>query len=204
MLQETNARITELKREAYEFKRDVVVAGESMRTGKTMAESIIRYMEEKIRQRDASIEKLRLKNTTIKSKLQKIESQLEQKEEMGDVLHYIDFHQLQIENAQFQERIEGRNGDLLRLKVGTGWTLHSLIKIKLRLSDLLHKLNWLYDEIDTRSWQLQSISRIASRDSANCASKSQVKLEKTQVEYKHIPATLDYVRQKVRADSFCI
>ena len=29
-----------------------------------------------------------------------VEAQLKQKEEMGDVLHYIDFHQLQIENKQ--------------------------------------------------------------------------------------------------------
>ena len=41
------------------------------------------------------IEKLKLKNTSIKGSMSKIE-QLKQKEEMGDVLHYIDFHQLQV------------------------------------------------------------------------------------------------------------
>ena len=30
----------------------------------------------------------------------------------GDVLHYIDFHQLQIENKQYQTRIEERNEEL--------------------------------------------------------------------------------------------
>lgn len=33
---------------------------------------VIRYMEDKLRQRDAMTEKLRLKNTTIKGQLQKV------------------------------------------------------------------------------------------------------------------------------------
>jgi len=32
---------------------------------------------------------------------------------MGDVLHYIDFHQLQIENKQYMARIEEKNAQLL-------------------------------------------------------------------------------------------
>ena len=39
------------------------------------------------------------------------------KEEMGDELKFIDFHQLQIENKQYVARIEERNEELLRLKV---------------------------------------------------------------------------------------
>lgn len=42
-------RIAELKKEAYEFKRDIVVGAENFRTGKTMAENVIRYMEDKLR-----------------------------------------------------------------------------------------------------------------------------------------------------------
>ena len=94
VLEETDIRIAELKKEAYEFKRDVVVGAENMRTGKTMAEKMTRFMEDKLRQRESVIEKLRLKSSTIKTQLLKVEAQLKQKEEMGDVLHYIDFHQL--------------------------------------------------------------------------------------------------------------
>jgi len=49
------------------------------------------------------IEKLRLKNATLKTHIKKVEVQLKHKEEMGDVLHYIDFHQLQIENKQVRQ-----------------------------------------------------------------------------------------------------
>lgn len=34
---------------------------------------------------------------------------------MGDALHYIDFHQLQIENKQYVSRIEERNDELLKV-----------------------------------------------------------------------------------------
>jgi hypothetical protein len=42
-------------------------------------------MEEKLRQKDSVIEKLRLKNSTIKAQIVKMEQQLAHKEEMGEV-----------------------------------------------------------------------------------------------------------------------
>ncbi len=123
VLEETEIRIGELKREAYEFKRDVVVGAENVRTGKIIAERVIRYFDDKNKQVDAIIEKLRLKNSNLKSQINKLEATLAQKEEVGDVLHYIDFHQLQIENKQYIAKIEERNDELLtqpskRLRVG--------------------------------------------------------------------------------------
>lgn len=42
VLEETDIRIADLKKEAYEFKRDIVVGAENMRTGNTMAEKVRR------------------------------------------------------------------------------------------------------------------------------------------------------------------
>ena len=36
---------------------------------------------------------------------------------MGEVLHEADFNQLKIENQQYLEKIDGKNQDLLRLKL---------------------------------------------------------------------------------------
>ena len=36
---------------------------------------------------------------------------------MGEVLHEVDFNQLKIENQQYLEKIDGKNQDLLRLKL---------------------------------------------------------------------------------------
>ena len=49
-----------------------------------------------------------------------MEQQLHQKEDMGEVLHVVDFDQLKIENQQYLDRIEERNMELLRLKATTG------------------------------------------------------------------------------------
>ena len=46
VLEETEIRIGELKRDAYEFKRDDVVGAETVRTGKIMAEKVIRYFDD--------------------------------------------------------------------------------------------------------------------------------------------------------------
>lgn len=49
-----------------------------------------------------------------------MEQQLHQKEDMGEILHVVDFDQLKIENQQYLDRIEERNTELLRLKATTG------------------------------------------------------------------------------------
>lgn len=85
-----------------------------------MAEKIIHYYEEKLKKVDAYIGKLRLKNSSLKSQISKVEHQLQQKEENGDTLHYIDFHQLQIENKNYLTKIDERNSELSLLKISTG------------------------------------------------------------------------------------
>jgi hypothetical protein len=85
MMEETDLRIAETKKDTYEFKRDIVVGAENFRTGKTVAEKMLRYMESVASSKDAMIEKLRLKNVTLKSQIAKMEQQLQQKEEMGEV-----------------------------------------------------------------------------------------------------------------------
>lgn len=200
VLEETDIRITELKKDAYEFKRDIVVGGENMRTGKTMAEKMTRYMEEKLRQRDGLIEKMRLKNATIKAQMNKVEAHLRQKEEMGDVLHYIDFHQLQIENKQYLSRIEERNEELLRLKTTTGRTVHTLNVVKQKLLDGIRDSNWLKTEISSRTAQLRAVQRDVNKTATDITREEKVycRLDRQQTEAREMPTTLDYVQQKVR------
>ena len=48
--------------------------------------------------------------------MKKRETQLKQKEELADGLHLIDFEQLKIENQTYNEKIEERNEELLKLR----------------------------------------------------------------------------------------
>jgi len=198
VLEETDIRIAELRKDAYEFKRDIVVGAENFRTGKIMAEKVIRYMEEKLRQKDACIEKLKLKNASIKAQISKLEQQLKQKEEMGDVLHYIDFHQLQIENKQNVAKIEQRNQELLKIKMTTGKIVQVLNTKKHELIHFINEVEWLKGEIGMRKRQLEKIEEenrrvargIERRRAFNTMKQTQ------QEEATDMPQISDYVQQK--------
>ncbi|EQC35768.1 hypothetical protein SDRG_06527 [Saprolegnia diclina VS20] len=199
VLEETDIRIAELKMDAYEFKRDIVVGAENFRTGKTIAEKMVRYMEDKLRAKDAVIEKLRLKNATLKSQAQKIDAQLRQKEEMGDALHYIDFHQLQIENKQYVAKIEERNDELLKLKQTTGNTVQLLNTLKQKLNDLIDESAWLQAEIRDRAelhdkvkTELLTVGDEISHDTKLVKSSLSAKAETS----TEMPQILDFVGQK--------
>lgn len=199
VLEETAVRIVELKKDAYEFKRDIVVGGENMRTGKTMAEKLTRYMEDKLRQRDTLVEKLRLKNATMKAQLHKVDTQLRQKDEMGDVLHYIDFHQLQIENKQFIASIEERNGELLRLKSTSGHTVQHLTLSRTSLIDLQLESEWLRAEIHQRDEQLCALKHDVHTTRSDAIAESNARtVLRVQAETSTVPSTYDYVHQLVR------
>lgn len=150
VLEETEIRIGELKRDAYEFKRDVVVGAENSRTGKIMAEKVTRYFEDKFKQVDAVIEKLRLKNANLKSQIGKLQATLNQKEDGGEALHYIDYHQLQIENKQYVAKIEERNKELSDLKTSSSKTTVALNEFKYRLNVQMDDEKFLTSELQNK------------------------------------------------------
>merc|ERR1712196_67748 len=200
-MEETDVRISEIKKDAYEFKRDIVTGAENFRTGKTIAEKAVRYMEEKLRAKGAMAEKLRLKNMTLKSQIQKMEGQLQQKEDMGEVLHVIDFDQLKIENQQYLEKIEDRNNELLRLKLTTGNTVQVLNSLKHKLHNLTAESEWLKRETTTRKESLAKISDEITRveQEKEQAARLDRKLKREEYTESNMPQVLDYVQQKAEA-----
>lgn len=198
VLSSLGMRIQDLEKEAFEFKRDIVLGAENARTGKIMAEKLTRWMDERLKSKDAVIEKLRLKNSTLRTRIAKLKSQLKQKQEVGGVLHYIDFHQLQIENKQYLARIEERNTQLLDLKVSTGATVQTLNALKQRLGTLVAECAWRRQEIRTRQERLGKLD--GDIDSAHSVvSKHKRMAERLQVaveQAEDMPAVPDYVRQR--------
>jgi hypothetical protein len=200
-LEVTDIRIAEIRKEAYEFKRDIVVGAENPRTGKTMSERVVRYFEDKSKGKEALVEKLRLKNSSLKSQIRKLDSQLQQKEEMGEVLHPIDFQQLQIENQQYLEKIEERNHELLKLKLTAGNTVQILNTFKKRLSTLTQESEWLRKEIRTRREFLDrtkgDVSQvIVEHEQAALTNK---RMKEDQESYR-VPAVLSYVELKAEQE----
>ena len=74
--------------------------------------------------------KLALKNSSLRQKKSKLQGQLKQKEEAGEVRQEVDFEQLKIENKQYNEKFEEKNDELLKLKLSSGNTLQVLNSYK--------------------------------------------------------------------------
>eukprot|EP00736_Rhodelphis_marinus_P009798 Rmarinus@m.10051 len=197
VMEETDIKIAEVRKDLYEFKRDVVVGAENFRTGRPVAEKVVRYLEDKLRAKDATIDKLRLKNATLKSQIEKMRQQLQQKEEMGEVLHVIDFDQLQIENQQYLEKIDERNSELLRLKVTTGRTVQVLNTLKKKLNNVTTESAQLrrvtVEKEDTLKKVASEIIRV--EEEIKASQKLNHQLKNKQRETK-MPQILDYVKQK--------
>eukprot|EP00927_Polykrikos_kofoidii_P051183 TRINITY_DN44988_c0_g1_i1.p1 TRINITY_DN44988_c0_g1~~TRINITY_DN44988_c0_g1_i1.p1 ORF type:complete len:361 (+),score=103.59 TRINITY_DN44988_c0_g1_i1:110-1192(+) len=197
LMEETEIRTAEVKRDAYEFRRDIVVGAENPRTGKTMAEKVLKYMEDKLTQKDMLINKLLMKNQAYKAEIKKADKQLRSKQETGDDLQYIDFHQLQIENTQSMFRIDEAHQELIDLKRRSGRTVKILNGMKKRLSTLTAEAKFLEDEIKERKAMLAKTEHdilkvIEERD----ASRKEHKKLKQSRSTPEMPKVSDYVNQK--------
>ena len=66
--------ITEIRKDAFEFQREILIGGENSRTGKIEAEKVIKYREDKLTQKDTLIEKYKAKKATLESQIFKTEN----------------------------------------------------------------------------------------------------------------------------------
>ena len=115
ILEGTDLSIAEIRKEAFDFGRFLSQA-ENGRTGKYDAEKLIKFMDENFKRKVANIDKYSLKNVSLKNQIVKAEAKIKQKDDAGDDLKFIDFHQLQIENKRSVREIELRSTDLRTLK----------------------------------------------------------------------------------------
>ena len=196
LLEEADIKIAEVSKDAYEFKRDVNASA----AGKPLGEKLLHFLEDKLRTKDSVVDKLALKNAALKQQILKLENQLHHKEEMGEVLHVIDFDQLKIENQQFLEKIEERNSELLRLKLTTGNIVQTLNASKKRLNRLMVESETLKRMILEKQELTKKV-----HDEIEGIEVEKVKVKKAnsalqkQIEESGMPEVLEYVQQKATA-----
>lgn len=63
--------ITEIRKDAFDFQREILIGGENSRTGKIEAERIVKYYEDKLKQKDMLIDKYKAKRMTLESQIWK-------------------------------------------------------------------------------------------------------------------------------------
>ncbi|EDO35964.1 predicted protein [Nematostella vectensis] len=199
IMEEAEIRNAEIKKVSYEFERDLVKGAVNQRTNKVIAERVTRYFEDKLRARDTLIEKLRLKNSTLKVQKRKLHMQLKQKEEMGEVLHEVDFNQLKIENQQYLEKIDEKNQDLLRLKLMSGNVQQILNTYKKKLHTLTMESERLRTEIGQRNellFKIDAETNLVQTDREKAELLNE-KLKQQLADYK-VPDVMDYVGERAK------
>jgi len=116
------------------YKAEVAKAAEYPGApGKGLSEDVIerRLNEEKVA--DDAARKARLLNAKLRRRLANTEEKVRDKEELAAGLFLVDFEQLKIENGALQEKIDARNGDLVRMRSKTGAQVQALTHMKEKL-----------------------------------------------------------------------
>ena len=195
MLDDIDMTIVEIKREAHDFKREIVIGAENPKTGKIIAEKLIKYIEEKMNQKDAIIDKFKQKNYQLQQHINKAEKQINLKKKMSDDLKFIDFHQLQIENRKHVKEIEERNKKLVSLKMTTGKTVSRLNDEKNKLAKEEKELADLAASIEEAKRQLQGIE-VESTEVKKKEDRAQLenkRLKQQQERLENMPSVMGYI-----------
>lgn len=194
---EADLRLSELKKRTYEFDREVVKGAVDPRTGYIVGEKVVRYFEDQLKSMDLLVEKLRLKNASLKNKKRKLQMQLKQKEEAGEVRHEVDYEQLKIENKQFNDKCGEKNQELLNLKLKAGKTLQVLNMHKKELQTLCLESTSLDNEIAQRKEMLAKIDAeaLVVEKETKRAEASNKEARQLLEDYK-VPDVMEYVQEK--------
>lgn len=197
ILEGTDLSIAEIRKEAFDFGR-FLSAAENGRIGKYDAEKLSKYMFDKIKQKEAQIEKLQSKNVSYKVQILKAESQIKHKDEMGEDLKFIDFHQLQIENKKHVKDIDDRNKKLLKLKLDSGKIVQKLNHLKKNLGEAIKEQEELARKSHDYEVNLQRKKEDIKKTKRTMgkAKEKQKELRAMAQEFKDKPKPITFVVQK--------
>ncbi len=131
------------------FCREILQKAENSRTGHQISKVQIQQIENSELKHEEDLEKIRLRNISLKSLQKKLEKTLRQREQLAEGLHMIDFEQLKIENQTLNEKIEERNEELSKLKRKKTLTVQILTHIREKLKYIELQNNLLKQKVNT-------------------------------------------------------
>ncbi|XP_074769444.1 cilia- and flagella-associated protein 263 [Athene noctua] len=198
VIEEADIWWADIKKSISDFEKDIMSSISSKKGSNTASEKVLRYLEEKNRQRDLLREKLLAENCLLKDYKKKLQQQLRQKDQMGETLCEIQVQQLKVRNAQYQEKIKEKNEELVQLKLTSQKTTQLLNFYKRKLQDAMETSTSLMKDISQRKELLKKIRREAALVEEQRAEAESVnwQLRKKLSEYS-APSVMSYVRKKM-------
>lgn len=150
------SKMNELKRTAYDFKKQLIDDKQSNQSSSTVTEKVIYYLETMLKQKKSLLTKLNVKVEGIKTSSKKLMNFIKDKSNNDDILSPIDFQQLQIENKQHQNVILTKNKKLLKVKQTSSTLL-------LRLNKLQDELQLVCSENEVKVKELEKLKSITTK-----------------------------------------
>ncbi|XP_043563218.1 coiled-coil domain-containing protein 113 isoform X2 [Chiloscyllium plagiosum] len=195
-LEEAEFALADIKKAVNEFERDIGSFTQGKKGNTIVTETLFKYFEDKIHAKEMLIDKLQLKNHAWKMLKAKLHQQLRLKEEAGELLREVDFHQLKIENSQYLKQIEQYNQDLLQLKVMTGKTQLVLNSYKRQLNRMSSETKQLISEIKSRQDLLKKIELETTEVEEDKAKVEELNRKfRDDISNYRVPDVLEYVRE---------
>lgn len=150
-----------MRRDAFEFRRAVVLGGEDVETGGTKGEVLLQHLQHRIKKRQQQQQLLQHKISKLKK---------QHRQQMGvfrsssssssaEGLQRIDFDQLQIENEQFAAQVESSKADIANKKKKCSVLLQAQAVLKEQLSRCLEEGLALEASLNSRKAALEKTKR---------------------------------------------
>jgi len=141
MLHEVNERIQDIQRDAHAFQKEVVEGGMcATNPNEYKAEKYIQYCERKLLAQEATLDRLRLKNSTLMQRKNKVECQLNRDESNDSSFQYIDYQQMQIKRKQTMKELETKASKLSLEKISYEKAKRRIDKLQSQLRDIKSKV----------------------------------------------------------------
>ena len=132
-LDDRNFKAGEIYESFKAFKKEILTKAENSRTSKPMSKRLIKQFEAAEQQREEDLERVRLRNISMRTQLKKMEKTLRAREQLAEGLYMIDFEQLKVENQTLYEKIEERSEELVKLKRKKTITVQMLTHVREKL-----------------------------------------------------------------------
>ena len=130
---EKQVKVESASEEFMNFKYEIAKNAVNSRSGKQIPIKTVEQLQQNEAKKEQEVIAVRLENIKLKNRLKKREQQLKAKEELAEGLHLIDFEQLKIENQTYNEKIEERNEEILKLRRKITTTVQVLTHLKEKL-----------------------------------------------------------------------
>ncbi len=130
-IEEINRRLEDLEKDVFTFKRDVVIKGnDNEATGNGGSDRVLRYFQTRILGLESTVGRLKMHHLDYKRRLHKLLLQSRQRDTAGSSIHFLDFHQLQIDTKRQIKRLQQQTNELGRIKVIVSKHLNDLSVVR--------------------------------------------------------------------------